>query len=330
MAVQALTLLRHRLSQSCLKGVTVRHYESQISQYLRFMGPAPLLPLWSDESAALWIFHEMDAKGLKKNTLKGRIPAFVYGVFKYTGRQCDSGKDKRYCVLSMLSRAIDRLADDVQRKLAVGKAGLARCFHALPTRFPIESAIQLWAWWMVSYGAMLRCSETSKIKWGDVAFSQERNAHDVPKSMNITIRALEDDTFKTHQCSVEFKFVAVEGTEICPVNALWGWRSMCIRLHGGVPESVFSFSVDVVRQALQQTAAVQLGGAPKDYGLHSLRAGAATDAEEEGWSISEIMFMGRWRSPTVLVYLRQGDRWLHELGLPARTGITVRPTLFRR
>jgi hypothetical protein len=271
----------------------------------------------------------MEVRGLKKNTLKGRIPAFVYGVFKYTGRQCDAGKDKRYSVLSMLSRAIDRLADDVQRKIAVGNTGLKRCFSGLPTLFSIESAIQLWAWWMVSYGAMLRCSETSRIKWGDVAFSQEKNINDVPTSMIVTIRALEDDTFKTHQCSMEFKFVTVIGTGVCPVSALWGWHSMCIRMYGALPASVFSLSVDAVRQAFQQTAASQLGGVPRDYGLHSLRAGAATDAEEEGWSISEIMFMGRWRSPTVLVYLRQGDRWLHELGLPARTGTTVRPTLFR-
>jgi hypothetical protein len=321
--------VRQKLSEHCLKEVTVKHYENQLKQYLRFMGPAPLVPLWSDKSAALWIFHDMEVRSLKENTLKGRIPAFVYGVFKYTGRQCDSGKDKRYCALSMLSRAIDRLADDVQRKIAVGKTSLTRCFNALPTMFGIESAIQLWAWWTVSFGAMLRCSETVRIKWCDVIFSQEQNAAGVPTAMSITIRALEDNTFKTHQCSVEFKFVTGLGAGICPVSALWGWRSMAQRLYGNLPEAVFTFSVDGVRQAFQQTASTQLGGVPKDYGLHSLRAGAATDAEEEGWSISEIMFMGRWRSPTVLVYLRQGDRWLHELRLPARTGTTVRPTLFR-
>jgi hypothetical protein len=39
-------------------------------------------------------------------------------------------------------------------------------------------------------------------------------------------------------------------------------------------------------------AAVSLGGSPQQFGLHSLRAGAATDAEELGWSVSQIMFMG--------------------------------------
>ena len=135
----------------------MKHYEGQIKQYLRFMGPAPFIPLWSDESAALWTLHAIEAGRLRKNTLKGRIPAFAFGVYKYTGRQCDSGKDKRCSVLGMLSRAIDRLADDVQRKLAAGKVDLVKCFRGLPAMFEMASAIQLWAWWTVSYGGMLRC-----------------------------------------------------------------------------------------------------------------------------------------------------------------------------
>ena len=40
---------------------------------------------------------------MAKNTLKGKIPAFVYGEHKYTGRVCESGKEKRYSVLGMLA-----------------------------------------------------------------------------------------------------------------------------------------------------------------------------------------------------------------------------------
>jgi hypothetical protein len=119
------------------------------------------------------------------------------------------------------------------------------------------------------------------------------------------------------------------GDRVCPVKALWAWQQMTIRTYGYLGPDVFSYSVDNVRKAFQVVAAESLGGTPKDYGLHSLRAGAATDAEEMGWNISEIMFMGRWRSLTVLVYLRQGDRWMHQLGLPMRSGTRTRPTLFR-
>jgi integrase len=322
-------LLRHKLLENSLKQSTVRNYQGQIRQYLRFMGPAPMFELWSDESAALWVFHDMEVRGLSKNTLKGRIAAFVYGVYKYTGRKCKTNKEERYAVLGMLHAAIERKADDVQRKLAVGKLGLARCYNSVLQKYNPEGMIQLWAWWIVSYGAMLRCSECSRIQWKDVDFSTERLAGGVPKSMRITIRALEDDTFKTHQCAVEFRFMAVTGAGVCPVKALWAWQQMTIRTYGYLGQEVFSFSVDNVRKAFQAVAAESLGGTPREYGLHSLRAGAATDAEDQGWAISEIMFMGRWRSPTVLVYLRQGDRWLHELGLPARSGTTVRPTMFR-
>lgn len=321
--------LRHKLLENSLKPGTVRNYQGQINQYLRFMGPAPLFPLWSDESAALWIFHCMEVQGLAKSTLKGRIPAFTHGVYKYTGRQCETGKDKRYSILSMVYRAIDRMADDVQRKLAVGKRALAQCFDGTMAMYAPEASIQLWAWWIVSYGAMLRCSEASRIQWNDVRFSAEVNTSGIPKTMTITIRALEDVTFKTHQCSVEFRFAAVSGAGVCPVKAIWAWRQLTLRTYGYLGPSVFSFTVDAVRKAFQGVAVESLGGVPKDYGLHSLRAGAATDAEEDGWSISEIMFMGRWRSPTVLVYLRQGDRWMHELRLPSRKGTTVRPTMFR-
>jgi hypothetical protein len=254
----------------------------------------------------------------------------VYGVYKYTGRKCKTNKDERYTVLGMLYSAIERRADDVRRKLAVGKLELTKCYNALLQMYNHnpEAIVQLWAWWVVSHGAMLRCSECSRIRWADVVFGTELLPGGVPKFMVITIRALEDETFKTHQCAVEFKFVALTEAGVCPVKALWVWKQMTIRTYGYLGADVFSYSVDNVRHAFQAVAAESLGGSPRDYGLHSLRAGAATDAEEQGWAISEIMFMGRWRSPTVLVYLRQGDRWLHQLGLPARSGTTVRPTLF--
>ena len=121
MVVQALLAARHKLSAACFKPATVHKYDLQVGQYLRFMGPVPVVPRWSDESCALWVFHLMEVMGVGKNTLKSKIPAFVYGVHKYTGRQCETGKDKRYSMLGMLARAIERRADDAKRKVATGK-----------------------------------------------------------------------------------------------------------------------------------------------------------------------------------------------------------------
>jgi hypothetical protein len=102
----------------------------------------------------------------------------------------------------MVAKAIEQKADGVQRKLAVGSADFSKCFAIAFGRFSLTTAIQMWVWWVVSYGGMLGCSEAARIKLKDVVLSPERRENGVPKHMVITIRALEDETFKTHQCSV--------------------------------------------------------------------------------------------------------------------------------
>jgi hypothetical protein len=63
---------------------------------------------------------------------------------------------------------------------------------------------------------------------------------------------------------------------------MWSWQQLSLRNYRYVGEAMFSFQVDAVRNAFQQVAADSLGGVPKQFGLHSLRAGAARDAEEMG------------------------------------------------
>ncbi len=46
--------------------------------------------------------------------------------------------------------------------------------------------------------------------------------------------------------------------------------------------------------------------AVEDYGFHSLRAGAATDAHRNGVPIEQIKSHGNWKSDAVNVYIRQG------------------------
>jgi hypothetical protein len=59
------------------------------------------------------------------------------------------------------------------------------------------------------------------------------------------------------------------------------------------------------------------------FGFHSLRAGAAMDAERDGWALSGIMHAGRWRSATVLQYLRNGEQLAQVLGTGGRVPISV-------
>lgn len=269
----------------------------------------------------------MEVQGLAKNTLQGRIPAFVYGVFKHTGRRCVTAATDKYSILGLLSRNIARMADDVKRKFPVGEAALVRMFSHLREILPAQLSIQLWAWWTVAYSALLRSAETVGIMWKDVSFGHF--VHGTPHRMRIVLRASGSQVFKTHTNSVELAFAKVLGKKICPIQALWSWRSACMAMYGGLHEQVFELTVDGVRQAFQVVATAALGGSNADYGLHSLRAGGATDAEEKGYSLSEIMFLGRWRSPAVLVYLSQGERWAQELRLGNKQGTMSRPTLDR-
>jgi hypothetical protein len=113
------------------------------------------------------------------------------------------------------------------------------------------------------------------------------------------------------------------------VDVMYAWHCLIWKSRGSPPSGkVFQLSADQSRHRLKQAVSEVLKVPEAEIGLHSLRAGAATDADESGWSLSEIMFMGRWRSPTVLVYLRSGQRMAHDLGLSWQAGSQQRPTMF--
>ena len=82
--------------------------------------------------------------------------------------------------------------------------------------------------------------------------------------------------------------------------------------------TVLSTDCGVVRKIFRDVAVLVLGGEPGQYGLHSLRAGAAMDAETDDTYPCEILFQGRWKSATVLQYTRNGERRAQELGLQVR------------
>jgi hypothetical protein len=69
---------------------------------------------------------------------------------------------------------------------------------------------------------------------------------------------------------------------------------------------VFTVAEEAARKLLKAAAAKAMQIDPSTVGLHSLRAGGATDAEELGLTLPQTMFMGRWRSPTVLACIDDG------------------------
>ena len=112
-----------------------------------------------------------------------------------------------------------------------------------------------------------------------------------PVALRATLSVDDRQIFKTHTESVSFRCAAQPQVGIaCPVMAVARWQAWQAEPQG----RMFQMSVDEARGMLKDAAAWVTGMSPDVFGLHSLRAGAATDAEKMGMCMSEIMYMGRW------------------------------------
>jgi hypothetical protein len=114
---------------------------------------------------------------------------------------------------------------------------------------------------------------------------------------------------------ISFRFKVAGHGELCAVRALWAllWQLAEVQQHP--MGEVFNVTEEVARKALKTAAAKAMQVHPSTVGLRSLRAGRATNTKELGLTLSQTMFMGRWRSPTVLAYRREGDLMLAQLGM---------------
>jgi hypothetical protein len=72
---------------------------------------------------------------------------------------------------------------------------------------PAVTGLMLTAWFVVSYGALLRCSATKRIRWSDVKFAGDASQGVTPTYMEIPINN-DVEVCKTHTCKVTFRFKA--------------------------------------------------------------------------------------------------------------------------
>jgi integrase len=229
----------------------------------------------------------------------------------------------------MMRRVIKQMPDKTERKHPVGAKDLLRIHAALPQSVGAHQLTETWCWWLLSYGAMLRCCETQGLLWSGIRFEWPTTVSIVPVGMRVTLVVSNEVTFKTHTNSVEFHFVSQSSHPgMCPVFQMWKWYGLSGERGWPNGDKVFGLSSDQSRKLFQKTAAAVLKMNPVAFGLHSLRAGAATDCEELGYTLSQIQFQGRWRSATMLVYLRNGHRMAQEIGVRAPRGLSARPTMF--
>lgn len=306
--------LRAKLLAGAYSKNTISTHTGQMTQFVNFcetMGYS-----LGDETAVVsWIFHSRETLYRRKNTLVAKLQAYKWcHAVAWRLGEVDSSRGS---VMGLLERCIARLADDRTPKLAVTKAQLERMVTSLEGVVPLRLFKELRAWWCISYAAFLRCSETAQIRWKDVEV--ERSDTGALKSVTVSLSVRDRIVFKTTTESIKLRLLRApeDRKAICPVLTLQSW----LRIAGGDQNSsgtVFSTDCGVARKKFQEIAVWVLGGEPGQYGLHSLRAGAATDAEVDGKQLSEIMFQGRWKSATVLQYMRNGERRAQELGLHVR------------
>ena len=278
---------------------TLRNTRNQLAIYERFCTESGF-HLWSAESAAQWLLYAREVTGLKENTIQAKYDAYKWGRAHVAGQPVDDKSPGQ--PLYLLKRVIARLADDRVPKRAVGKE-ILRTAHAFLRGAVPEEADELEAWFLLSYALLLRASEAQSVHWPDVQW-EHTAGHSRPCAMTVTLRASDGRVFKTHSHSVQFRCEAGPDKRVCAVRALWRWFKA-----QGCPDGgrVFVTSEGEARLALQVMAAAATREDPACFGLHSLRAGGATDLEAEGASLSYIMSRGRWRSCAVLLYLRGGE-----------------------
>ena len=267
-----------------------------------------------DETALVsWIFHARESLHRKKNTLLAKIQAYkwCHAVVWQLGEV----NNTRGSMIGLLERCVERLAEDRVPKLAVSKAQLKSMLERLELIVPENRFKELRAWWCLSYTAFLRCSEVARIKWSDIEI--ERWTDGRVSAINLCLTVRDREVFKTDNASVKLRLLRAPSTmkETCPVLTVCSWMAVAV---GSGTQRLFESEVGLVRARFQETAITALGGSKGQYGLHSLRAGAATDAEAEGKCLSEIMFQGRWRSATVLQYMRNGEQQARMLGTSVR------------
>jgi hypothetical protein len=321
-----------------LKTSTLKNYNSSLRQYTQFCKQWPPELLWTEASGCAWLLDCIDNRGLAKATVEGKLAAFQYGLMRYGRQEHKADRDRRSAgewsapvpPLKLMRKVVSKMPDKTVRKHPVGLKELERIFPTLIHTVSASQQQQAWLWWLISYAAMLRCSETESMLWSGVQFEMADQL--TPGSMRITLLVGEDNdsTFKTHANSMAFHLTAQQHKHpsLCPVLMLWHWYQSSAQRGWPSGDKVFSLSVDQARTLFKEAAAVGLNMPAADFGLHSLRAGAATDAEEMGFTMSQIMFQGRWRSATMLVYLRNGQKMAQELGVRAPKGVSLRSTLF--
>lgn len=317
--VQEASKLREKLLSMAYASNTNKSYASAKNMYMKFMTEYPDWVLWSADSVAAWLLDALVNRDWKKSTLHNRMSGMEHHIKVVMGLPFD--KTSPGSVLFLIKRAISRLGDDSVPKLPIkagmlhdvlqtlrgawdeqlGTALLAVC----PDLYDITILYEFVVWYSVSFACFLRAEEMAGLQWEHVQLSElaADGGHLYPKQVAIKLETSKFFVYKTMTTSVQIVMDRSSNNTICPVKAV---SLLVVNRKEHLAGAVFRISTEQARKVLQILAACVSNKALKDFGLHSLRSGAACSADEAGVNMAKIMFMGRWRSSAVLAYLR-GD-----------------------
>jgi integrase len=316
---------KQKLMEGAYAASTLKTHSNQKQQYEAFCARQGL-QAWTDKSAVYWIFWAAEVLQVKKATLKAKLEAYKFFARHAHGR---SGETAEYgSCWHLLSRWIQRRPDDATPKRHIGRAVLQRALENWNEREGRRAGRQLAAWYTVSYRALLRAGEAQAMCWEDVSFEGHNQAK-LPSSMKVVLRTEAQrgegsGLFKTQAGAIELMFERRRGEPTCAVQQVFEWWRQSKKPTKG---RVFSCSEETARKQLQRLASEVTGRPGAEFGLHSLRAGGATDMEQGGAPLSQIKHLGRWRSAAVLLYLRGGEVVASAADLKAQGGGNMRTAL---
>ncbi|WP_420105120.1 site-specific integrase [Herbaspirillum huttiense] len=250
----------------------------------------------SPQVVGLYLTH--CAERLAVATLSRRLAA-ISTAHRLHGHRLDT----RHPAIHDVLRGIRRTKGTAQRQVTAAttpllRAMLSTCDNSLTgTR---DRALLL-----LGFAAALRRSEIVALESSDLA--------DVPEGLRLTIRRSKTD----QDAAGDIIGIVRTGSVTCPVAALRAWCDAAaitegrlfrkIDRHGNCGTGLTDQSVAL----LVKKRAALAGYNPTNYSGHSLRAGFATSAAQNGVEERLIARTTRHRSMTVLRgYVRDGDLFL--------------------
>ncbi|XP_066478826.1 integrase/recombinase xerD homolog [Tiliqua scincoides] len=282
---------------------TQRGYSRKVTEFAEFRQAAGLPIQWPApvEHLLFFLLH-LQRSGRAVSSLPGFMSAIAF-VSK-AGGYPDFTQDFRVRrMLEGFARKTPPVRDQrrpITPELLGGIAGTFSTLCSSPCEVQLFRAALLTAF----FGAFRPSEFLAKNKTDQSARALRRaDLTWMPGGVLINLRWSKTDQ-RGIGCSVTLKEVV--GMPLCPVAALREYTAFSGEHSGalfqhedGSPLTLFQF------RAIFSRALGALGLQPREFGLHSLRIGAASAAAALGLSGEDIQNIGHWRSSTYRRYVRK-------------------------